>query len=53
MPMNIDPDAARVPHNVAFNEDFDGKGIAVNLMQINPKASLVKLLKSTTDSFGI
>jgi len=51
--MNIDPDAASPPHNVAFNEDFDGKGIAVNLMQNNPKASLVKLLKSPTDSFGI
>ena len=51
--MKIDPDSARVLHNVAFNEDFDGKGIAVNLMQINPKASLVKLLKSGTDSFGI
>jgi hypothetical protein len=51
--MKIGPLRARVPQNVAVNEDFDGKGIAVNLMQINPKASLVKLLKSTTDSFGI
>jgi hypothetical protein len=51
--MKIGPNGASPTHNVAFNEDFDGKGIVVNLMQINPKASLAKLLKSTTDSFGI
>jgi hypothetical protein len=51
--MKIDPDAARVPHNVAFNEDFDGKEKGANLMQINPKASLAKLLKYSFVSFGI
>jgi hypothetical protein len=51
--MKIGPNGASPPHNVAFNEDFDGKEKGANLMQINPKASLVKLLKSGTDSFGI